>query len=163
MDILEYKASVRKKIMAQSEINDVKMERIDFDASSIDDLISIATNLGASVDTKEKIQAEKTKKVEEDYMTSQMAGCDISLGFKMKCTFEDASVVRQAAEYLQRMGATTMTLKDVTGITHEEVPIATALTVADEMAGAYLTLWNVRETKKAQIRNAATIEELLAI
>lgn len=131
-----------------------------------DDLVTlkkIANRYGyALIDDIEAIRKEKISEIDKSFDEAVAGGVPTHLGFRMKCTFEDASIVRQAAEFLQRQGAEGMTLKDIERKLHQ-VDLPTALLVADEMGGYYMTLWARRESKVALANAAKTAQEINAI
>ena len=110
-----------------------------------------------------RMKVSKKEKLEQNFKAAQKNGVTTSIGPVMKCSFEDASIVRQAAEFFQRQGAPTMTLKDKDGVLHADIAIADALAAADEMAGAYLILWENREVKMAAVEAAADTSALNTI
>lgn len=102
--------------------------------------------------------------IEDAFEREQNAtGVTTHLGFNMKSRFEDASILKESVEFLSSVGVTKMTLKDVNGLLHKDIPMADVSQIVSTIALNYMQLWNKRELLKEQIRNASNRNALLQI
>ena len=87
----------------------------------------------------------------------------VSLGFPMQFNTRDTLMVRGAIELAQANEQTTLYLTDANDVTHYDVPVEDAEKLLFEVMGAAMMAHQKKQTLRAQILAATTIEEVEAI
>lgn len=111
--------------------------------------------------TLEQARDYKLKEIEADYESDKSIPIN-AYGADWKGGFESAQGVDSAARMAAKMGATTVTLYDVRGVTYTKT-IAEAEEVALAIGTAFQTIYGIAAGRRVAVSDAKTITEVLSI
>ncbi len=84
------------------------------------------------------------------------------MGINWRGGFESAQAIGSYAQMIERTGGTTVQLNDDSGLPHA-VPLETAYDIALAVGAVYQVVFSAKEAKLVAIREAATVEDVLAV
>jgi hypothetical protein len=108
-------------------------------------------------------KAAKKQEIAAAFDTHVAGSVAVSLGYPMQFDTLDTLMVRGAIELAQANEQTSLYLTDANDVTHEGVSIADAQTTLMEMMAAFAQAHAKKQTLRAQIDAAQTVEDVEAV